>query len=380
MKQAPFVVVIYDSIHNSVFDSQVVNPLIQMLQKQPKRKAIIISFEKQRPSKKTIQDTIAHHSSLSLIICKKLPYVGLISLYYAARSLKKVLHQYSEYDIQARGPLAGFICQKALSKSSCKSFMIQARGLLAAEYAYEHASEKSLLNRLWHRFREWQFFNLEKKVYTKSTAHKQPGTIQAVSRALAEYLITAYDADRSSITIAAHDIPARIAPAQVESWKHETKKELTIAPDATVYCYNGSIKPWQCPEQVIEYFKQKHQENAQVFLLILTQDIKKFEKRIMHHAIAHHAYRVLTVAHKDIYRYLSCADIGLIFRQSHIVNWVSRPTKALEYTAVGLHVEHNNTVAWLVEQEKNSSFVAQDAQEVTIDQKMSITQAALDSN
>jgi len=36
----------------------------------------------------------------------------------------------------------------------------------------------------------------------------------------------------------------------------------------------------------------------------------------------------------------------MLFREQTIVNWTSRPTKLLEYQAVGLEVVHNNTVAY----------------------------------
>jgi hypothetical protein len=50
-----------------------------------------------------------------------------------------------------------------------------------------------------------------------------------------------------------------------------------------------------------------------------------------------------------IYHYLAAADIGIIFRKPHIINWISRPTKILEYQAVGLKIIHNNTVAMLAD-------------------------------
>ena len=380
MKQAPLIVVIYDGINNSVFDSQVVHPLIKMVETNSPKKIVLVSFEKQKPTAKTIQAKIPHHPSLTFIVCKKLPYMGTLSLHYAAHALKKILKNYSKYDLQARGPLAGFICQKASIQSSCNSLTMQARGLLAQEYVYEHSPQNLGLAQLWHTFRQWQFFNLEKKAYTKSSSQKQPFTIQAVSKALAEYLITIYDADRATMTIATHDIPAIIAPAQLALWKQEMRKEVEIPADATVYCYNGSIKPWQCPEQVISYFKQKYQENSKTFLYILTQDKKQFEALIKQHAVPAHASRVLSVHHKDMYRYLAAADIGIMFRESHIVNWVSRPTKALEYKAAGLIIEHNNTVSWLLEQTKARSLVPQGIEEIKTAQEAKSTEAVLHLN
>ena len=60
-------------------------------------------------------------------------------------------------------------------------------------------------------------------------------------------------------------------------------------------------------------------------------------------------YIIKTVAYSEIYKYLSAADYGIIFREINVLNWISRPTKALEYEAVGLKIIHNNTVKWLVD-------------------------------
>lgn len=378
MKQAPLVVVIYDGINNSVFDSQVMHPLIKTLEADPHKKIVLISFEKKEPSQKTIQKKIPDHSSLTFIVCKKLPYIGTLSLYFAAHALKKILKKYSQYDLQARGPLAGFICQKACKTPSCNSLTIQARGLLAEEYAFEHTESSNMLALAWHSFRYSQFYKLERITYSQAaTCVASPSIIQSVSKALGEYLITTHDADRTKISIATHDIPPIIAPSQLASWKQLTRNELKIPHDAIVYCYNGSIKAWQCPEQVITYFKQKYQENSKAFLYILTQDKQQFEQLIKEYTLATHSYCVLNVHHNDIYRYLAGADVGLMFRKSHIVNWVSRPTKALEYASVGLTIVHNNTVSWLLEQAKRNSAIQNGHKEIKTAQESQANEALL---
>lgn len=351
MKQAPLIVVIYDGINNSVFDSQVMQPLKNILEVQPQQRIILISFEKTHPTQKLIAQKIFNHPSFAFIVCKKIPYIGKLSLYYAAMNLKKKITKYPCYTMIARGPLAGFIAQKVCRSIACISLTIQARGLLAQEYAYENeTNNSSILDILWHGLRTRQFFNIEYTTYTKNILSSSfPITIQSVSSSLAEYLVTVYHADRRKITIAKHDIPHKINPVQLTNWKIQTRTELNIPMQATVYCYNGSIKPWQCPEQVITRFVTHRTQNPHAFLLILTQDTDAFKILIQKYHIPIDAYRILHVAHSDIYRYLAGADIGMLFRDPHIVNWVSRPTKALEYAAVNLTIEHNNTVSWLFE-------------------------------
>jgi hypothetical protein len=353
MKQAPLIVVIYDGIQNSVFESQVITPLIKRLEDNPHQKIVIVSFEHTKPSNDTIQAKIPNHQSITFISCTKLRYIGTLSLHYAARTLHKILNQYAHYHILARGPLAGFICQKSVDPIACQSLTIQARGLLAEEYAYEHANENNSLKRLWHKFRLAQFFHVEQLAYRKqSICTPYDYTIEAVSKALGEYLITTYNAPRSAITYPQYDMPHGIAKHLLIKWKNEVRNAIDIPHNAPVYCYNGSIKAWQCPEKVILYFQHKLDKDSSSILYILTQDVAAFTRLICQHKLPAHTYRVLQVHHHDIYRYLAAADVGLMFREPHIVNWVSRPTKALEYMAAGLIIEHNNTVSWLIEHQK----------------------------
>jgi len=65
------------------------------------------------------------------------------------------------------------------------------------------------------------------------------------------------------------------------------------------------------------------------------------------------SYLLLSVKPNNLHKYLAACDVGLLFREKDIINWVSRPTKMLEYQSVGLKIEHNNTIAWLANQSQN---------------------------
>ena len=176
-----------------------------------------------------------------------------------------------------------------------------------------------------------------------------PITFEAVSEALKTYLVEHYQTQAEKITIALHDIPAAIVPEKIQEWRGATRTQLEIPSDAKVYCYNGSIKPWQCPEKTVQYFKEELKKNSNSFLLILTHDTIQFEHLIQQADVPAHCYKIITVPHVDIYHYLAACNAGIIFREDHPINWTSRPTKILEYQAVGLHIIHNNTIAMLSE-------------------------------
>jgi len=341
--------VIHDGIRNSVFQGQVLQPLLKKVAVNPALHITIVSFEKNIPTQQELDQLIPHKKQISIIFFKKFPFLGRITLLPAVRQLKKILKQFSSYTITARGPLAGWICMKALKKKCCKTFVVQARGLLAQEYQYVHTHTKNVVKKWWHRLRARQFETVEKKVYSNKNIN-----FEVVSHDLANYLFKIFGANSEKVTVAA-DLPKKFEPSIIAQWKTEIRKKLNIPEIAHVYCFNGAIKPWQCPQQVISFFSEQLKKNNNVFLLILTQNKKEFQELLSAQKLPEKKYLVMTVAHKDIYQYLAACDTGLLFREAHIINWISRPTKALEYHAVGLDIIHNSTVGWLTKKQKGKS-------------------------
>lgn len=345
MKPTSLIFVLYDGIQNSVFNGQILQPLLNRLAEHPEQEITLISFESHSTAAQA--QLPQAHERLTYIILKKIPFIGSLSLFYAARQLRALLQQYASYEIVARGPFAGLICLKAAQTKNCTHITIQARGLLAQEYSYICMQAPSALAAWWRNLRYRQFLHVEHKAYAHDNTHI-PITIQAVSTALRSYLIMAFDADQQHIQIADHDIPSRLAHEQLQALRTNTRQHLNIPLEAHVYCYNGSIKPWQCPERIAHYLGNKLDQEQATFLLVLTQDTHAFKSLFKKHNMPPEKIRVVQVPHRQMYEYLAAADVGLMFREPHIVNWVSRPTKALEYQAAGLTVLHNNTVAWLI--------------------------------
>lgn len=329
--------VLYDGIANSVFAGQVVAPLIAQLEKNDHLQATIISFEIATPSQ-TVLSSLPHHPRLHIKIESRFRFWGTGSLWPTSWRLKSFLAKFDRYRIIARGPLAGWICKQALTRG-CTQLIIQARGLAAAEYAYAHP------HGLVAQLRTWQYRQIEKSAYANDQDIRI--SIEAVSDALKKFLIDEYQTSEDRISIAQVDIPASIDASHLHAWRTQVRTELAIPCDALVYCYNGSAKSWQCPRETIAYFKEQQIIKPHALLLVLTPDTLAFKHLLAQENIPLEQYRVCTVAHTQMYRYLAAADIGLLFREPHILNWVSRPTKALEYRAVGLPIMHNNTIGFL---------------------------------
>lgn len=318
--------ILYDSITNSVFESQVLSPLIKS-----GNKWHIISFEKDLV-------TPPIHPHISFTLFKKKRFWCTWSLRTAINNVHTYLTQYATYHIISRGPFAGYIALHAAT-NNCKKITIQARGLAAQEYAYTHKQSHNPL----HYARQWALHILEQKVYATKKQHVY---FQAVSPALKQYLINIFHADEQRITLAQEDIP-KIMPEQERiHYRTAIRKQLHINTNRMVYCYSGSYKQWQCPQETFAFFKQQYTQNGNCFLLILTPDAQAFT----HHAqqmLTQGTYHVCNVQQHELYHYLAAADFGILLREPHIINYISRPTKALEYHAARLYIIHNDTIDYI---------------------------------
>ncbi len=96
-------------------------------------------------------------------------------------------------------------------------------------------------------------------------------------------------------------------------------------------------------------FKTIWQQNKRAIFVGLTTEPATLKAMLIAMNLPEEAYRVLSVPAHDILKYLCVADYGFLLREKHILNWVSRPTKLLEYQSVGITIIHNNTIALLAE-------------------------------
>jgi len=328
--------ILYDGVENSVFKSQILKPL-----QDKKNYAItLISFENNPKVIKKQNLKLPEH--ISLIFIKKYPFIGLIGLRYAIKQLKNYCRSLpASSEIIARGPIAGYIALKAgIIKN--QQITVQIRGLLADEYQYIHSHKKGL-KKIYHSIRTLLYRTLEKKFFhlIKKNVHIR---VEVISPALKKHLMKKYSLGSDQITLSKNDIPPQFEKKQIHEWKINTRKKLHIKQNAFVYCYNGSAKPWQCPKDIVLFFKQQLKNNSSAFLLIITQDKSTVRDLLIEQAIHPIHYKIISVEHEQIYPYLAAADAGLLLRKKHIINWVSRPTKVLEYQAVHLNVIHNDTV------------------------------------
>ena len=348
MKPRLTVMVIADSMTNSVFQGQVLEPLYVQRKQNPCAPYIILSLESVIMPRECYAKLVPLSYHISWEVIKRGPFWGTLSLYPTVRRLRKALSHYDSYNIIARGAIAGFLSARALNPRHCRSLLIQARGLLAEEYRYTHMRNQTTWSYL-HALRARSYEKIERMVYGSHFASSIRNLIsfESVSDGLAEYLTQQYQTDPARILVTCHDFPRKIESSQRLKLRKQMRVSLDIAYDAYVYCYNGSAHPWQCPEEIVRFFSGQLSTDPRAILLIVTQEAQAFEMICKKYEVPGSNYRIISVDHTNVYSYLCVADAGILFRESHIINWVSRPTKLLEYCAAQLQIIHNGTVAYV---------------------------------
>ncbi len=353
--------IVYDGIKNSVFTSQVLTPLLDQLNNEQNLEITLLSFEQAPLDMQEVIKKIPAHNRLHFVLCKKRRYWGRLSLLSPIYQCFRLLESIPCHEIIARGPLAGYIAYKAFTwlhkkhsakgRLACQSIRVQARGLCAAEnrYAYTKKKKKGLLSWLIMQYISRSLHALEQYIFglKKNKKYTFDYSVESVSPALSAYLINEFKVYPAHVSLAHADIPVPFDKELVTEWRKKTRSLLKIPKKALVYCYNGSFKPWQCAEETIVYFAEQSKKEPLAFLLILSPDKNDFIAALRDLNIEQSRYIVCSVNQEELYQYLAAADIGILFRDKDIINWVARPTKILEYEAVGLTVLHNNTVAWL---------------------------------
>lgn len=357
--------VVFDGIGNSVFQSQVLNVASKQCQANVYDKMCILSFEKNILEAKNKLNLLSIPENVEFILAPKLSFFGKISLQSAIEITCNQVFKLFPTKIIARGPLAGYICIKALDKAhneqillkdehSLPKLVIQARGLAKKEY--EYMNKFSIWSKIflpWYWYIARQLGAIEKFVYSEATLSKNPASskIEAVSQYLADYLIEEFGAQTKRITLAKHDQIEKLPATTIAKNRKEIRSKLGLDSDAKVYCYAGSAKPWQSVKETMELFANKFAENPHAHFLIVSQEKEIFEKLFKKYKIPTQNYSLVsTECDQQYLKTLCAADVGVILREDHLVNWVARPTKVMDYLACGLAVEHNNTVAWVIDE------------------------------
>jgi glycosyltransferase involved in cell wall biosynthesis len=242
-----------------------------------------------------------------------------------AKELSKLLNTLELNEksvIHTRNELTGWMAKKALTILNNKEtkLLIDVRGAIREEL-------NDFFKGSWIA-KKLKLYMIEqiRKVYQQADA------INTVSDTLKKYLMSEFLVQETKIfTIpccANHNFTYDIQERKNIRNKYEIEDK-----DKVIIFASGGINAWQNAEENVLAFADK---GFKVF-------------NLSRHAINHPNVISTFVPYAEMPKYLSAADVGVIFRDRHVVNQVASPIKFAEYLACGLPIIANDGVDQIVE-------------------------------
>ncbi|EIW16027.1 MULTISPECIES: hypothetical protein [Pelosinus] len=129
--------------------------------------------------------------------------------------------------------------------------------------------------------------------------------------------------------------------------REQTRIQLGYTKDDIVLVYSGSIVYYQCFDECMVLFKELHEANKRVKLLILTPHVEKALTVLRY--FPENCYQIYSATLEQVNSYLNAADFGFLLRKEDKVNSVASPVKFAEYSLAGLPVLTTKAVKQVVD-------------------------------
>lgn len=313
------------SITNPILFTQGL-PLLNSLHKN-RAAGIIISIEKNKTNPQVaekIQNIKSRYENLRFIQLneskgKILP--GWIMIIY--KVLKEINQLKRSFDIRilhSRGLFPSIISycgKKILSKNL--QFIYDNRGVQIDEEIYKGRWKEKSIKVKFFRF-------IEKRVIINSSY------VVVVSQQFKKHLLELFKKpsfQNKIIVIPNRTILPQINKKFLPQLKHKNK---------IICAYSGSAASWQSLDKMLKFMINaiKHINNIQ--FRIITYEADFFHLFISKNPSLKERVEIITAEPKDVYKELIKCNLGLLFRETSIVNKVASPLKFAEYLAAGLPV------------------------------------------
>ena len=134
-------------------------------------------------------------------------------------------------------------------------------------------------------------------------------------------------------------------PAVTTARRAAARRELGIAPDATVAAYLGSWGSWYMTGEMLDFFKiQLGLDRAARFLIVSREPREQVLAEAVKHGIPADSLIVRAASRSEVPRLMAAADYGLFFILPAFSKKASSPTKMGEFLSLELPVITNGGV------------------------------------
>lgn len=127
--------------------------------------------------------------------------------------------------------------------------------------------------------------------------------------------------------------------------RNSARNQLHIPPNTLVLGYLGSTGSWYLLDEMLRYFKELSESNANAIFLFITKDSnRKILDRASGFGIAESKIRIKSANRDQLPSLLTAIDLGISFIKPCFSKQASSPTKLGEMLAMGIPVVSNSGV------------------------------------
>ena len=233
----------------------------------------------------------------------------------------------------------------------CK-VVLDVHGCGVQEYLY---SEKDCANPRFLDYLSWK----------ERSALESADWLVFVSEAMRSHFEREYRRSFANSTI----IPCAVKPAPVaDSAQREALRKQHGLQGRFVFCYLGSLQPYQLPEEMCLLFRNAMTYEPDAFFFAITHASAELSRIARSVGIPPDRFRVVSARHSDTNLLVQLADVGLLLRDDSLVNRVSSPTKFGEYCMAGvptITTSHVGDISTIVEKHGVGVVIPLPAQDQT---------------
>ena len=199
-------------------------------------------------------------------------------------------------------------------------FVFDVRGLSAEEFACKHG-RIPLVGQL---LAGWEIACIRRADQLLCVSHKMRSWInEHTGRTDVEVVPSCVDTDEFEYDSAA---------------RSDLRKKLGWSDDIPVIAYSGGMSQWQRIGDILELLVGVRRFLPELRVLLLTTLPSQMATLARESGLPDEAFEVRCAEHKDVPKWLSCADAGIILRHNIPLNNVASPVKIAEYLACGLPI------------------------------------------
>ena len=300
--------------NSSVFQSQVGNQMLN-LKDSGYEIGIILSYKDKKLFDEKIGDKFKLNG-IKLFLVKKNLFI--FELFTMIITLTSLLFRYDIKNYYCRSFWGAIVTKLSLFYKS-KNLVYDVRADNLDEY--RSVNMKKWKIHIYMLFEKWGI--------------KNSSAVLAVSKSLAQTVKKRFNISK------VYTIPCCIDPREFEVNKNEIialKNKLNFKDSDIVFVYSGGLSHYQKIPLLLEIWKYFLKYDFIKFLFLTNQDPRKhpttfneinsFDDRLIH----------FSLDRKDVPKYLNCADIGFMLRDSRGLNKAASPVKFPEYLASNLKV------------------------------------------